>query len=998
MTRPTTLHNLADRFARFVHNLRFINRLAQKLALSEERHAALEHISDTSQQRLDALELSASTGRQRLDALELSASTGRQRLDALEPRVDALEPRLDALEPRLDALEPRLDALEPRLDSLELTASAGRQRLVALELSASAIGQRLEILETSVTPTIEQAFIQEIHDELQRFQKRIDQEKLFTPATARRPKLAYVSPLPPERSGISDYSAELLPELARYFDIEVIVVQPTISDCWINAYCPVRGVAWFQQHAADYERVVYQFGNSPFHSHMFALLRQHPGVVVLHDFFLGSVLAYEESTGAMPGAWTNALYHSHGYLALKASFSANGIEFARKTYPCNLEILQLARGVIVHSGHPRQLARDWYGAHAADDWAVIPHLRRPAPAFDRMAARKTLGIGESAFVVCSFGFIDPVKLSHRLLGAWLASRLRTDPDCELVLVGANHPAEYGAQLAERIRNSGHQDRIRITGWVDETTYKQYLQAADACVQLRSISRGETSGAVLHCLNYGLPTIVNANGSLADLPQDVVWQLPGAFDDTALVTAMEALRENSVRRVELGSAARQFIQSRHDPRQCARQYAEFIDATYKNVNQPTEAEALSDAGQHAPRQLLLDVSTIMRNDLQTGIERVVRAQLSELLNNPPPGFRVEPVYLTDQGGPWHYRYARSYACKMLDIKSAKLTDAPIEIRPGDVYYAADFFPEGVIKAAQSGLYAKWRAFGVTTNFLIHDLLPVVRPDFFPDQANALHAQWLACIAENADNLICISHQVADEVRVWMSQRGPVGSNALNIAVVHHGADLAASVPTSGIPAEADRLLQQIAATPSFLMVGTIEPRKGHLQTLLAFEQLWREGARVKLVIVGQEGWTALPHHQRRTIPEIVDRVRNHPELGKRLFWLHGISDEYLQKVYGVSTCLVFASEGEGFGLPLIEAAQHKLPIIARDLPVFREVAQKNAYYFDGLAADDLASAIRAWLDLHAQGVSPASEAMPWITWKQNVGQLLGVLAGQRPERI
>jgi len=37
--------------------------------------------------------------------------------------------------------------------------------------------------------------------------------------------------------------------------------------------------------------------------------------------------------------------------------------------------------------------------------------------------------------------------------------------------------------------------------------------------------------------------------------------------------------------------------------------------------------------------------------------------------------------------------------------------------------------------------------------------------------------------------------------------------------------------------------------------------------------------------------------------------------KRLFWLEGISDEYLEKVYAASSCLIAASEGEGFGLPL-----------------------------------------------------------------------------------
>ena len=66
-----------------------------------------------------------------------------------------------------------------------------------------------------------------------------------------------------------------------------------------------------------------------------------------------------------------------------------------------------------------------------------------------------------------------------------------------------------------------------------------------------------------------------------------------------------------------------------------------------------------------------------------------------------------------------------------------------------------------------------------------------------------------------------------------------------------------------------------------------------------------------------------------------------------------------------SCLISPSEGEGFGLPLIEAAQHATPIIARDIPVFREVAGDHAFYFDGLEASALADAIHQWLALWRQ---------------------------------
>ena len=184
-----------------------------------------------------------------------------------------------------------------------------------------------------------------------------------------------------------------------------------------------------------------------------------------------------------------------------------------------------------------------------------------------------------------------------------------------------------------------------------------------------------------------------------------------------------------------------------------------------------------------------------------------------------------------------------------------------------------------------------------------------------------------------------------------------------------------------------MLGQLRARPSFLMVGTIEPRKGYLQTIEAFSQLWNDGNDVSLVIVGREGWKDLSDDMRRDIPTTIDRLRTHPELNKRLFWLEGISDEYLEKIYAASTCLIAASYGEGFGLPLIEAAQHKLPIIARDIPVFREVAGEFAWYFEGNDPVKLKDAIAGWMDMQINKGAPQSRNIPILSWAQSAEQLI-----------
>jgi glycosyltransferase involved in cell wall biosynthesis len=141
-------------------------------------------------------------------------------------------------------------------------------------------------------------------------------------------------------------------------------------------------------------------------------------------------------------------------------------------------------------------------------------------------------------------------------------------------------------------------------------------------------------------------------------------------------------------------------------------------------------------------------------------------------------------------------------------------------------------------------------------------------------------------------------------------------------------------------------------------------------------------------VGKEGWVGLQPEQRRTLPQIMNMLENHPELGERLLWLPQVSDQYLQKIYGAVKCLLMASEGEGFGLPLIEAAAHHCPILARDIPVFREIAGPSATYFAGTQPQALSAAIANWL---SRDPTTISKSIDYLTWQENVSQTWRLLA-------
>jgi glycosyltransferase involved in cell wall biosynthesis len=231
------------------------------------------------------------------------------------------------------------------------------------------------------------------------------------------------------------------------------------------------------------------------------------------------------------------------------------------------------------------------------------------------------------------------------------------------------------------------------------------------------------------------------------------------------------------------------------------------------------------------------------------------------------------------------------------------------------------------------------------------------------------------------LLCISEAVANEVRLWLQKNPPNRQLLPHIASFHLGADVENSAPTKGLPQDAAPILKHIKSKTSFLTVGTLEPRKGHLQTLAAFELLWAQQIDVNLVIVGKKGWM---------VDALAERINTHAELGKRLFWLDGISDEFLDGIYKASACLISASEGEGFGLPLIEAAKQGIPILARDLPVFREVAGEHASYFVGLSAEDLSVAVKDWLKRYQLKQVPDSISIPVLTWTQSAQQLISHL--------
>lgn len=826
-----------------------------------------------------------------------------------------------------------------------------------------------------------------------------------------KPRLAFVSPLPPERTGIADYSAILLPALAKHYEIDVIVSQESVRDALTLNNLPIRDVEWFRAHADQFDRVLYQMGNSSFHQHMIPLIQEYAGVVVLHDFYLGGLICWLENHG-QPYEWMKALYASHGYAGLRER-SADA-EDASRRLPANFEVIQRALGVIVHSDHARQLSAEWYLNSALEKFHKIPLARSPAALSSKSDVRSQLGFKPDDFIVCSFGFLDASKLNHRLLESWKQSRLSISGNCYLIFVGENHGGNYGEDLKHLISLMPSADQISITGYLGEDDFLKYLIIADVGVQLRTTSRGETSAAVLDCMNHGLAVIANAHGAMAEIDPTAICMLPDIFSNDELVTALESLWENPELRLALGASARACISQHHAPDCCALACKEAIESIYEKRSGTTygvenaiaeescdhysnaELLALSRAiATSIPRiqparRLFIDITATARSDLKTGIERVARAVTVTSLDVCTPHYRSEPVYLCRAGGVWRYRYARRYTCSLLGIPDSGLEDDFVDFQSGDTLLAVDISGDTLLHASESGLFAHLRDLGTRMYATVFDLLPIQLPEVFPPGTDVGHAKWLSAISL-WDGVVCISESVAMDYREWRDATMPAANQTREFQILSSplGADLANSAPTMGLPPDADDLLGSLKERPTFLMVGTIEPRKAYAETLNAFDELWNVGEEVNLIIVGKEGWVQLPDELRRDIPEFVLRLRTHPQLNRRLFWLEGISDEFLEKIYVNCSALIGASYGEGFGLPLIEAARHKVPLILRDIGVFREVAGSHAYYFTSNSGNDLAVAIRSWLHLFRQGQHPTVNEMRWLTWEESTRHTLKI---------
>ena len=365
-------------------------------------------------------------------------------------------------------------------------------------------------------------------------------------------KVAYYSPLPPERTGVADYSALLLPALQRRLDV-----------------VPMGGRRSRPPRDADLS--VYHVGNDPeAHGWIVEALRARPGVVVLHEFVLHHLVAGMTLARRDVASYLAAMEAEAGLVGrLLALGVVDGCipplwETRPEDFPLAGPILEASegRGLVVHSRYVEERAREL--GYRGPIWR-IPHPAWPT------ADTAPADLGRGPLIGC-LGHLNPTKRIPQLLDAFALLRANR-PDARLLLVGQ----VAGLDLAGRVADLALADAVIHEGYVPEDRLWSLMAACDVCVSLRAPTMGETSGSAIRALSLGKPLVVSDLGWFSELPDAVAVKVPvDEREVEMLAAALELLVSREDVGTAAGRAAREYAEREHGLERVADLYAAALE--------------------------------------------------------------------------------------------------------------------------------------------------------------------------------------------------------------------------------------------------------------------------------------------------------------------------------------------------------------------------------------------------------------------------------------
>jgi glycosyltransferase involved in cell wall biosynthesis len=406
----------------------------------------------------------------------------------------------------------------------------------------------------------------------------------------KKPQIAFFSPFPPAKSGIADYSQDLMPSLEEYFSIDLYDDSDLPETDIANNLFPHTK---FEERldSQNYEGIIYQIGNSSYHCNMYLKLMRYSGITVLHDYYLGGLINYIETYSPEVGiTLSQELEHSYGkdraieILTLIQQGKLNIHEkLPEEKIYLNRRIFTRSLGVILHSKWAYNCAvKDF-----SNDNSHIAHIPQLVPKVlleEKLLSdeRQALGIPCDGFIITTFGFISLTKRPLEILHAF-KKYLFYRTNAYLVYVGGT---DYigTIDLENQIQKLGLQNQVKITGYINMSDFYRYIKVSDVCLNLRYPFNGESSASLLRILSVGKPTIITDIGSFSDFPDDVVLKIPQPHQSNEvdeILKALILLTENLEYRHSLSRNSSEYISREHSPARCARLYSDFIQEVLRS---------------------------------------------------------------------------------------------------------------------------------------------------------------------------------------------------------------------------------------------------------------------------------------------------------------------------------------------------------------------------------------------------------------------------------
>jgi glycosyltransferase involved in cell wall biosynthesis len=383
-------------------------------------------------------------------------------------------------------------------------------------------------------------------------------------------RIAFFSPFNPLKTGVADYSEELLPSLSRLCEVDLVVDGYTLSNAAIRESYRVLSPSEFMSQVGRYDLAVYQLANSvDQHGYMIPCMRLCPGVAVLHDYYLhylmlgltvmqGNMTALKRILAAKYGGSGSAL----AYRVLLGQFDPYQVS---TTVP----LVNMSRGVVVHNRYGESLVAPDAGAKPV---RVIPMGIPIRPMEDPAAMKRKYGYADSDFVLASVSTLSHTKRTHAILPAMARLRKRY-PQLKFLVLGGG---KLASEARRQIEQLGLSDCVRLTGWLAHQEYWEYLNLADAVIDLRYPSGAETSASLLRAMSAGKAAIVSKQGSFVELPSDCSLKVPiNETEEDALVEAVALLVEDPPLNRAMGAASRGHAESTHRLELAGQAYFDFF---------------------------------------------------------------------------------------------------------------------------------------------------------------------------------------------------------------------------------------------------------------------------------------------------------------------------------------------------------------------------------------------------------------------------------------